>query len=498
MKTRFLLLFVAITLGSVVMAATIKVTSNGPIGIGSLKEAMVAAAAGDIIVFEFQAPNNDILLDDAIDMKSITINGINTINGLKVVLKQTVTGKKTFDLAAGVSASISNLIFDGSAGASYPSITAVVGSTLNIDNCIFRNIDSGANNGSAARLQGVAKVTNCLFENNTCSGSYGGPALCIYNAADIIVDNCSFIGNSSTGAPNRGGGAIVVRGTVDDPCNVKIMNSTFANNLSTNTGGAILASVQSSGNRPLNLTVVNCTFTGNRGDGAISALVTVNGTVKVYLVNSIVVNNVNAAGSEYSDLLATLGGGADLTATVFIEPHNVIYSVASETVVTDNRNCIKITDPSTANIFKELETFATDKYRPKLKDTNGQTVAMISSSSIAKNAGVSILPGYTIPSVDQLGVIRPAIPAIGAVEFKDLSSGVPAAILENKISLNVDNREISVSGITKPTTIEVYSLMGSLLKKSIVSDNGTISMQGFQGNIFILKIEDQSFKVVLR
>jgi hypothetical protein len=498
MKTRILLLFVAITLGSSVMAATIKVTSNEPIGTGSLKEAVAAATDGDIIVFEFQALNNDILLDDEIDMKNITINGINTVNGLKVVLKQTVSGKKVFDLAAGVSASISNLIFDGSAGSSYPNITAVVGSTLNIDNCIFRNINSGTNNGSAARLQGVANVTNCLFENNTCSGSYGGPAICIYNAADITVDNCSFVGNSSTGAPNRGGGAIVVRGTVDAPVNVKIMNSTFVNNTSTNTGGAILASVQSSGDRPINLTVVNCTFAGNQGDGAISTLVTVKGTVKVYLVNSIVVNNVNAAGSEYSDLLETLGATADPTASVLIEPHNVIDSVASETIVTADRNCIKVADPSTADIFKELETFATDKHRPKLSNTNGQSVAMISSSSIAKNAGVSILPGYTIPSLDQLGAIRPAIPAIGAVEFKDLSSGVPATISGNKITLKVSNREISVSGITKPTTIEVYSLMGSLLKKSVVSNNGTISMQGFQDNIFILKIEDQSFKVFLR
>ena len=215
-------------------------------------------------------------------------------------------------------------------------------------------------------------------------------------------------------------------------------------------------------------------------------------------MNSIVVNNVNAAGTEYSDLLESLGGSADASASVLIEPHNVIYSVASETIVTDDRNCIKITDPSTADIFKELETFATDKYRPILSNTNGQTVAMISSSSIAKNAGVSILTGYTIPSLDQLGATRPAIPAIGAVEFKDLSSGVPATIAGNKITLKVNNREISVSGITKPTTIEVYSLMGSLLKKSVVSDNGTISMQGFQGNIFILKIEDQSFKVFLR
>ena len=498
MKSKLLLLIFAITLGSTVMAATIKVTTNDAAGTGSLTEAMAAAAEGDLIVFEFQAPNNDILLDDAIDMKSITINGINTSNGLKVVLKQTVAGKKTFDVASGVSASLSNLIFDGSAGASYPSITAVLGSTLNIDSCIFRNIDSGSNNGSAARLQGVATVTNCLFENNTCAGSYGGPALCIYNAADITVDNCSFIGNSSTGNPNRGGGAIVVRGTVDDPVNVKVMNSTFVNNLSTNTGGAILASVQSSGDRPVNLTIANCTFAGNQGDGAISALVTVKGTVKVYVVNSIVVNNVNAAGTEYSDLVESLGGSADASASVLIEPHNVIYSVASETIVTDNRNCIKVTDPSTADIFKELEVFATDKYRPKLTTSNGQTVAMISSTSIAKNAGISALAGYTIPILDQLGTTRPAIPSIGAVEYKDLSTAVPTTISANTILVNAFDHKISVSGIAKPTLVEVYSLTGSLLKKGTVSNFGTIPMQEFQSSIYIVRIENQSFKVFLK
>jgi len=496
MKTKTLLLLVAIALGSSISAATITVTSNDSIGVGSLKEAIAAATDGDLIVFEFEAPNNDILLNNEIAMKSISINGINTLNGFRVILKQTTLGKKVFDLAAGITANLSNLIFDGSAGSTYPNITAALGSTININNCIFRDINAGSNNGAAVRIQGVATLTNCLFQNNTCSGSYGGPALCIYNATDVTIDKCSFVGNSTGLNSNGGGGAIVARGTVVNPCNVKISNSTFANNVSAKNGGALLVSVQSSSNYTVNLTAVNCTFTGNIGNGAVCAHTTVKGNSNVYLVNCLVANNISADLTTYSDLFDVKG--TDPAGTILIEPHNVIYSVASPTIVTTNRNCIQVADPSTANIFNALETFATDKKRPVLSTSNGQTVAMISSTSIVKVAGVAALSPYTIPTVDQLSETRPATPAIGAVEFKDLGTGFSNLKNEDEIQLISKEREISFSGLSENSEVRIYGLTGNLLLKSVVRNNQTISLQNIRENLVLLKIGSQSFKLLLK
>lgn len=494
-RRSLLFLLFSIALISTISATNITVTNNLSSGAGSFTDAIASAVDNDAISFEFEG-SNEILLIGEITMKSITINGTNTLNGSRVILKQTVAGKSIMIVNTGVSVSLSNLIFDGKDGAQKLAITAANGSTLNIDKCIFRNINSGTDNGAAGRLQGVANITNTLFENNTCAGSYGGGALCIYNSADINIDKCTFIGNSSTGAANRGGGAIVARGTQSVPCNVKISNSTFLNNLSTNTGGAILASVQSSSNYTVNLTAVNCTFAGNQGNGAISALTTSKGISNIYLVNSIVLNNVDAGGA-YSDLYAGLGATADPAASVLIEPHYVIYSVASESVVTTGGNCIQVADPSAANIFKELETFATDKKRPVLSVSGDQKVAMISSASIAKNAGIASLSGYNIPTVDQLGESRLATPAIGAVEFKDMVTGV-GTVNNDNIQLIVKGRDVVVSGLSGESDLAIYGLSGHLLYKTTARNNAVISLEKIPGNFFIVKVQNSSVKVLLK
>jgi len=496
MKTKKLLFLCALTVSTMLSATTITVTNNASSGDGSFLAATVSAVDGDAINFNFDG--TEISLTDVIAMKSITINGLNAFNNKKMILKQATVTKNYFTLATGITVSLQNLVFDGLSTAASIAITAVNGSTLNIQNCVFKNINSGLNNGAVARIQGVANINNTLFENNICAGSYGGGALCIYNAADVTIDKCSFTGNISNinGANKTGGGAIVARGTVTTgPCNVKITNSTFANNKSQMAGGAILAGVISSSDCVVNVTAVNCSFTGNQGDGAVSAFTTVKGKANVYLVNSIVVNNVNAAADSYSDILETKG--TDAATVAMVEPHNIIYSVAP-TIVTTDRNCVQVADPSTANIFNALETFATDKKRPVLSTSNGQTVAMISSTSIAKTAGVVALSPYTIPTVDQLSETRPATPAIGAVEFKDLGTGFSNLKNEDKIQLISKEREISFSGLSENSEVRIYGLTGNLLLKSVVRNNQTISLQNIRENLVLLKIGSQSFKLLLK
>jgi predicted outer membrane repeat protein len=96
----------------------------------------------------------------------------------------------------------------------------------------------------------LALVNNSTFINNT---ALGGGAIAIEGSAGII-SNSTFTGNSSTGSSNSlfGGGAIILvfpdtQATsdvgaleLDGPCTLNLLtSSTFSNNTSTSTGGAI-------------------------------------------------------------------------------------------------------------------------------------------------------------------------------------------------------------------------------------------------------------------
>lgn len=494
MKKKSLLILFVFSICMTLSAATLTVTNNASSGDNSLVAAITAAAAGDTITFNFDG--TEISLADAITMKNLYINGKNAFNKKAIILKQSNTAKSFFTLASGITAKLSDMVLDGASINANTAITAANGSTLSIERCIFKNIIAQGNNGGVARLQGKASITNSSFENNSSSGGYGGGALCIYNAAEISIDNCSFIGNTANinGTNKNGGGAIVARATVANPCNVTITNSTFSNNTAGLTGGALMASVQSSSVYTVNLKAVNCTFTGNKGIGAICAHTTVKGNANVVLVNSIILNNIDTAStSAYSDIMEIKG--TDPTTVAQVDPRNIIYSVAP-TIVTTDKNCIQVSDPSTTNIFNVYETFATDKKRPVLSAVDNVIVAMISSTSQAIGNGIKTLEGTTIPSTDQLGVTRPATPSIGAVEYK-LLTGLPSEAAST-ISYYVKGRELFITGLSDNDIAYIYNIQGALVKKNTLNNNSSISLNDIPGNLFIVKVKDMAFKLMVR
>jgi len=494
MKTKHVLLLLVLSFSSMLSAKTITVTNGNDSGDGSLRKAVADASAGDIINFNFAGDTVNLTSTQISLEESITINGINAATSEKVILKA-AAGLSVFNISGSLVINLNNLVFDGTGIAGNTAIKAPNGSRLNIEDCVFKNITAQNNNGGAARIQGVATIKNSIFEGNTSNGGYGGGALCIYNAAAVTIEKCSFIGNSCTNTTNTGGGAIVARATVADPCNVTIINSTFANNISAQTGGAILCSVQSSNNYTANLTAINCTFTGNQGDGAVTAFVNSNGSANVYLVNSLVVNNINVSGDAYSDLVETKNEGA--TGSVLIDPNYVIYSEASGTINFADKHCIKVDDPATANIFMgELETFGTDKKRPQYVTYNGFPIVPISSSSIARGAGTATLTGYTIPTDDQVGDTRPTTPAIGAIEYKIFTLNKENTVSPFKVL--VRDRMLTITGLSDRSNIAVYNVVGKLVYQSTISNDETVSLENIPGNVFIVKAGNHSQKVLLK
>jgi len=496
MKTKILLLLNLLLISTLSFGFTRTVTNANASGEGSFAQAFADAVTGDTINFNFDG--TEITFSGEFTMeKSITFHGLNAYNDQKVIFKQ-AAGSRFFKLNTGFTGTFKNLIFDGTDILGNSGIDALKGSTLNIDSCEFKNINAPANNGGAVRIQGTANIVNSVFDGNQASGSYGGGAIAIYNNAEVVIDKCTFVNNSSlkTGSPNgSGGGAIVIRGTVATPTKLTVSNSTFANNNSSNFGSAILCSVQSSKtNCIVNVDIINCTITGNAtavASGAVEMYANFLGTLNLNLINSIVTHNVNSSG--YSDVLETTE--STTTATYTTELYNTIYGVSSVTPDA-GRNCIAVADPAVANIFRSLETFATDKKRPELTSVSGQKIAAISETSIANAAGIATLAGFTIPTEDQIGGDRPATPSIGAVEYYP-SVGVSDAV-NTELKMITKDKVISFTGLSEVSPVAVYGLTGNLLHQSLVGNNQEISLNHLSDNLVIVRINNKSFKAFLK
>jgi len=490
MKTKSLLILCVLFVNTVIYGATYTVINTNESGEGSLTWAFESVtAAEDVIAFNVDA--TEFLLPAAIN-KAMVIDGLNQFNNQKIIFKKSA-GNKFADLA-GISLTLKNIVFDGESLSGAIGITADNASTLNLENCILKNINSGgaANNGGAARVQGIANITNCVFDSNTQgAGTYGGGAICIYNTANVLIENSSFVNNNG-----QRGGAIMANGTA--AFTLKVSNTTFANNTATGStnarGGAVY--LQGPTATEVNSTFINCTFTGNsaiNNGGGICAFASSGKKINISLINSIVTNNMSA-GNKYSDIDVW-----NLDERVyFTSATNCIYGALLGTATAISwTNSINPADINEANIFMQTEEFVTGFERPVITDSNSQKVIRISENSIASNAGVATLTGYTIPTVDQLGATRPATPAIGAVEY-DFTNNIIPNQDNQSVKIRMENSTVSFSGLSGEQQINVYGLTGNLLHKGLINNNENLSLGHLNANLVIVRVQDKSFKVLLK
>ena len=184
----------------------------------------------------------------------------------------------------------------------------------------------------------------------------------------------------------------------------------------------------------------------------------------------------------------------------FTTASNCIYNVLLGTGVAAGivwTNSIKPIDIATAAIFFEKETWLTNFERPVIKDETGHKVALLSMGSIARNAGALTLTGYSIPTTDQIGATRTGTPAIGAVEYL-LGTKTIENQSNNTINVSATGRDITVTGLLNNSEMSVYGLTGNLLHKSFVKDGETVTLNHLQSNFVIVKVQNQSFKVLLK
>ncbi len=295
-------------------AATITVTNTNDSGPGSLRQALTVAHDGDRITFAVSGMVT--LTSGGLQVtKNVTISGPGAnqlaVNGNQALFAFGVFPQRTvsisglsirnaqvgFDNNQGT-VSVSNCVLSGNsaAGLYNDASQGSIGASMTVANSIISN-----NSGSgAANNQGTLTVNNCVL---------GGNSTGIFNFGPLTVSNCVVSGNSQGIANN--GYLTVVNSNVSDNAHsgisftvtqfVVLTATIRSTTVSGNLEGGIVASVDVFVGSGLQLTITDCTVSGNSRFGGIHC----EGAPNLAVINSTISGNSANAGFPAGDS----GGG---------------------------------------------------------------------------------------------------------------------------------------------------------------------------------------------
>lgn len=289
--------------------------------------------------------------------------------------------------------------------------------TLTINNCYFANNktipDSGTVVGGALRNAGQLTISDSTFENNTVHGEGGAIAITTASGVEVRIENTTFANNRAlvTGGGLGNGGAIATTGNEGS---IIITNSTLSGNYADNNGGAIYH-VTPAGTPTGNLTLTNVTIANNYADQDNNSS-GVGGGIYQSLANTTLYNSLVAV-----NLRSTSSFRDDINGLVNASSSHNLVSVNTGLSGISNGINNNLIGTSASPVIALLGLLA---------DNGGSTQThAILQSSPAVNAGNDA----TCPPTDQRGVLRVAICDIGAFEYvpdttppdTDITSGPP-------------------------------------------------------------------------
>jgi surface protein len=180
-------------------AAIITVTNTNNSGAGSLRQAVIDAAAGDEIRFSVATNGNNIVLSSSISFsKNLTITG----NGIGNTVVDGGNIDRIFWITGGVTVNISGLIVQRGRVAQNGGIGGGILCTgnLNMTNCwvrgnqVFNNLVNSTTNGGGIYVNGDLDMTNCVVSGNFALSTGGG----IYSTGgSVTLTNTTLVGNSA-------------------------------------------------------------------------------------------------------------------------------------------------------------------------------------------------------------------------------------------------------------------------------------------------------------
>ena len=216
--TIFLTIGLMFFLASPAHAATITVSSTGDSGAGTLRQAIIDAAAGDTIDFSI---NGTITLtgSELTIGKNLTITG----PGASSLTIDGNNNSRIFMVSSGFTLTLSGVTIDNGNSGTWGGGIANEG-TLHISDSVISNCDAnGAGNGYGGGIDswnGTVTVTNCTISGNTAVNQGGG--IRIENGSVTITES-TLSGNTT----DNGGGIYNLTATVD------VIRSTIYNNNAT-------------------------------------------------------------------------------------------------------------------------------------------------------------------------------------------------------------------------------------------------------------------------
>lgn len=122
-------------------------------------------------------------------------------------------------------------------------------------------------------------------------------------------------------------------------------------------------------------------------------------------------------------------------------------------------------------------------------------VAMIAENSIASGAGIAVVDGVEIPTVDQLGNARPATPSVGAVEYSSLS-GITGNVKDVVRIWNSGNI-VYATGLDKAATAKVYSMTGGLVYEGIIANHSALELPIEEG-VYLIVVDKAIQKLIIK
>lgn len=304
MKTKALLLLYFVAIFTTVKATTITVTNTRDTGIGSLREAVKSASAGDIIRFDrslISSGSATIRLKTAITInKGLFLVGLyNSKDTLFISGRDT---NQIFNISMPFSMSFYNVEIDsmvfirgnGTYGGAIQVNNKYDNSNgrLTVKNCIFRNCKATnggaigcyrANNNSSEDIRFFLTVNKCNFIANNCATDGGAIYAYMYangsgTSREAKIEIKIIASNFLNNLANNSGGALYANGygwsgsTVVGKVSIDIISSSFAKNEAKKDGGAIYCYAQSysTSSSAAAKVEVNCTtstFNANKAIG---------------------------------------------------------------------------------------------------------------------------------------------------------------------------------------------------------------------------------------
>lgn len=244
----------------------------------------MGATGGGFLVFNEQIiykPTNI-----QIDMRYVTFHDINHLGPNQ---KYAVVGARNYEPSDGEDNSYVNLDhvqvnrnLGGTAGQQITTISLHSFKKVSVTNSIFRNTISGI--GGAFRVQSCHEV---VFKNNqfhNCKSGDAGGAVSV----------------------QRGGTDYIPAGT--GRRTITFINNEFENNIATNAGGALQIQDEDA-NAPVDVTINNCNFKGNRSKDQGGGLYIANQDGNVKVTNTVFCNN---SGSKHGGALRVANNAKSL------------------------------------------------------------------------------------------------------------------------------------------------------------------------------------------